>query len=474
MWTTHAKPALAGHYRSESFTQRFPDRVLRLPYLPWTEYPAVIARCHAVLAPIAALTTFTHSKSALKYFESGILGVPVIASPIAEMRDTIEDGVNGWLATTPEEWTDRIDAALDTDKSLKVGKRARQNVLAAHTGHAVKGQLSALLRGIAKKTGFSIARAPQLQAPCPPPRSFRETARSYKRMGIYLFKHPLVWTIPAPPDLMPLDLLASANRNAEGYTAEAAELVLETGSLSPAQWEFLTIEIRIKPNKPGGYNHLQIRFQESGSDAWLTAPALAQQIAPLESSQAHRVNLRVLPKSMLDVWASAKNVRRIKLALDAGLPFALKTLALHRSASQVIPGARPAFLRLGLAARFLRDEGIEIGALHNPLPMPDCANVKYLDVLTKAQALAHYPELSAAKLVDPDIIDNAQELAAIKDAAWNFCVANHVLEHTRKPLTALRNWLRVLKPGGILYVSIPDCSNKLDRKRPVTTFEHQL
>jgi GT2 family glycosyltransferase/glycosyltransferase involved in cell wall biosynthesis len=56
----------------------------------------------------------------------------------------------------------------------------------------------------------------------------------------------------------------------------------------------------------------------------------------------------------------------------------------------------------------------------------------------------------------------------------DFVVCNHVLEHMRDPLGAMRAWLRVLRPGGHLYVSIPDGQNPLDRHRALTPFDHLL
>ncbi|MCY3022098.1 MAG: glycosyltransferase, partial [Planctomycetota bacterium] len=136
--------------------------------------------------------------------------------------------------------------------------------------------------------------------------------------------------------------------------------------------------------------------------------------------------------------------------------------------------AGQARVREDLAERYLSGVGIEVGARQRPLPVPPAAKVRYVDALTKEEAQRRFPELSGMTLVDPEIIDNGQALAAIADGSLDFCIQNHVLEHMRNPVGALRNWLRILKAGGAAYVAVPDRSNTLDRGRPVATLEHLL
>jgi SAM-dependent methyltransferase len=50
---------------------------------------------------------------------------------------------------------------------------------------------------------------------------------------------------------------------------------------------------------------------------------------------------------------------------------------------------------------------------------------------------------------------NAQTLVGLKDAAFDFVYSSHTLEHMVDPVAALRNWWRVLKPGGHLLLYIP-------------------
>ncbi len=120
----------------------------------------------------------------------------------------------------------------------------------------------------------------------------------------------------------------------------------------------------------------------------------------------------------------------------------------------------------------LRGDGIEVGALDTPLPVSRQARVRYADRLTVDELRAEYPELRGRALVPTHIVANAEDLAPIADASVDFVVANHVLEHLEDPLKALQNFIRVLKPGGTLYLAIPDMRETFDRSRPTTTLAH--
>lgn len=50
---------------------------------------------------------------------------------------------------------------------------------------------------------------------------------------------------------------------------------------------------------------------------------------------------------------------------------------------------------------------------------------------------------------------DAQYLKSIKNREFDFVYSSHTLEHMEKPEIALKNWWRVLKPGGYLIVCIP-------------------
>lgn len=130
--------------------------------------------------------------------------------------------------------------------------------------------------------------------------------------------------------------------------------------------------------------------------------------------------------------------------------------------------------RASLAARYLRGEGIEIGALQNPLPLPPGARVTYVDRMTVADLREQYPELEGRDLIEPDVLDDGERLKKFAADSLDFVVANHFLEHCQDPIGAIQNFLRVLRPGGVALVAVPEMRFTFDRAREVTTMEHLL
>lgn len=131
-------------------------------------------------------------------------------------------------------------------------------------------------------------------------------------------------------------------------------------------------------------------------------------------------------------------------------------------------------LRKQIAFRYLSGDGIEIGALHSPLEIPSSARIRYLDRMPVNQLRQQYPELLQYELVELDIIDDGETLAYVSDISLDFVIANHMIEHCQNPIFSIENWLRVLKPGGVLYMAVPDKRYTFDCDRPVTPLEHLI
>ena len=71
-----------------------------------------------------------------------------------------------------------------------------------------------------------------------------------------------------------------------------------------------------------------------------------------------------------------------------------------------------------------------------------------------------------------DIVDDAERLATIGNETQDFLIGNHLLEHTPNPIAVLHRFLEVLRPGGTLFLAIPDKRSTFDRDRPLTSLDH--
>jgi hypothetical protein len=69
-------------------------------------------------------------------------------------------------------------------------------------------------------------------------------------------------------------------------------------------------------------------------------------------------------------------------------------------------------------AGWLSGQGIELGALHQPLAVPAGVHVEYVDRLSVAELRQQYPELASLDLVPVSHIGSAEDLAGIADAPW--------------------------------------------------------
>lgn len=125
---------------------------------------------------------------------------------------------------------------------------------------------------------------------------------------------------------------------------------------------------------------------------------------------------------------------------------------------------------------YIQGSGIEIGALHRPLDISGLpvTEIRYVDRRSAEDLYRTYPELQAYQLTNVDIVDDGETLAKIAGESVDFIIANHFIEHTRDPIRTLENWLRKLRKGGVIFLTVPDKGATFDRERPLTTLFHLI
>lgn len=105
-----------------------------------------------------------------------------------------------------------------------------------------------------------------------------------------------------------------------------------------------------------------------------------------------------------------------------------------------------------------REVGTEIGAFKTPLPGITPIYVDKYSTYANERCLADF-QGEAASL-------------PFKSNSLDYVASSHVLEHVANPIKALAEWHRVLRPGGIIYMIVPDRRYTWDHARALTPIDH--
>ncbi len=89
--------------------------------------------------------------------------------------------------------------------------------------------------------------------------------------------------------------------------------------------------------------------------------------------------------------------------------------------------------------RYFVGRGLDVGGKPDPL----------------GQYVGIFPRMVEVRTWDTDDGDG-QYLLGVPDKSFDFVHASHCLEHMGDVREALRNWARVVRPGGFIIVTVPD------------------
>jgi len=111
--------------------------------------------------------------------------------------------------------------------------------------------------------------------------------------------------------------------------------------------------------------------------------------------------------------------------------------------------------------------GLEIGPSHRPLlPKREGFNIRTADHLDQAGLIAKYDgirETSGIEFVDY-VVQGNRLTTTIPDT-FDYVVASHVIEHTVCLVSFLQDVRKLLNPGGVLSLAVPDRRYSFDRFR---------
>lgn len=91
-------------------------------------------------------------KCGLKGLQYMALEVPTIMSPVGVNSEIIEDGKNGFLATTEDEWVEKLSQLIESkEQRVAMGKAARATVLEKYSVYAQRNNYLRFLREVLNK-----------------------------------------------------------------------------------------------------------------------------------------------------------------------------------------------------------------------------------------------------------------------------------------------------------------------------------
>jgi glycosyltransferase involved in cell wall biosynthesis len=101
----------------------------------WSEQLEVelLAECDIGIMPLPD-TEFMRSKCGLKLIQYMACGLPVVASPVGVNTEIVEEGRNGYLASSEDEWFQKLDKLIrNPEIRMNFGNTGRAKVEAGYT-----------------------------------------------------------------------------------------------------------------------------------------------------------------------------------------------------------------------------------------------------------------------------------------------------------------------------------------------------
>lgn len=91
-------------------------------------------------------------KCGLKIIQYQGVGVPVVCTPVGINRDLVEDGVNGFYATTEEEWEEKLSILIEAPSLReKMGRVGRKRIVESYTRQVCAPRLYSILTRVGEE-----------------------------------------------------------------------------------------------------------------------------------------------------------------------------------------------------------------------------------------------------------------------------------------------------------------------------------
>lgn len=120
--------------------------------------------------------------------------------------------------------------------------------------------------------------------------------------------------------------------------------------------------------------------------------------------------------------------------------------------------------------------GLDLGPWHMPFHTPNATTLlcdRY-SVEEMRKVFAEFSIETQVELPQSDVVINfdIEGLKIFENDSQDFVIASHLLEHLSQPFLFLKEISRVLKPGGLVLIALPDKRYTFDKSRISSDFNH--
>lgn len=128
--------------------------------------------------------------------------------------------------------------------------------------------------------------------------------------------------------------------------------------------------------------------------------------------------------------------------------------------------------------------GIEIGGpsavfsrWYRPLPiyrsigsLDNCVFSASTVWASHSDTYAYHPAKTPGKFV----LCDGSDISSVANGSYDFVLSSHNLEHFANPIKALKEWERIVRPGGKLVLVLPHYTKTFDHRRTPTPVSHMV
>lgn len=140
----NVKLVTVGHLKLPTeFTETHRHQLIQLPIIKNPEnYLSLLSSADINIA-VLHNDTINDCKSEIKWMEAGFFGIPSVVSPTKNYLDVVNDGVDGYIASTTDQWYACLDQLINnTSLREKVGSAARTRILDEYAPKSLSNNIS--------------------------------------------------------------------------------------------------------------------------------------------------------------------------------------------------------------------------------------------------------------------------------------------------------------------------------------------